>query len=46
MLKNVGEWAGGVRGSGLGGLVGGCEPKIEIIVKMKKTNVGGVRSGQ
>ena len=34
---------GGCRSGG--GIQGGCEPRIEVIVKMKKNVVGGVRWG-
>ena len=40
MPKNVG---GGVGRGGGGGQVGGCEPRIEVILKIKKVVVGPVR---
>ena len=44
LQKKVGDGEWGVRsigGGGGGGGLGGCEPRIEVIVKMQKKNVRG-----
>ena len=45
MQKKSG-WVAWGSGSGQWGQMGGCEPRIEVILKMKKKSLGGSGPGE